>query len=92
MAAPEELNPSQNRGGTVVSTKYPNPAGARRHWHWRTRIDRSEVLGQLDCTQHLKETTDATTLGRRHLRLASEGFSLSAANADVRELLATLYH
>ena len=32
------------------------------------------------------------TLGRRHSWLASEGFSLSAANADVQELLATLYH
>ena len=29
---PEEFNPSQNRGGTVVSTKYPNPSGARRDW------------------------------------------------------------
>ena len=42
---PEELNPSQNRGGTVVSTKYPNPSGARRHQRWRTRVDRLEALG-----------------------------------------------
>ena len=47
---------------------------------------------KLDFTQKLKEATDAITLGRRHLWLASEGFSLSAANADVQELPATLYH
>ena len=46
VAAPEELNPSQNRGGTVVSTKYPNPAGARRHQRWRTRVECLEALGQ----------------------------------------------
>ena len=34
----------------------------------------------------------SVTLGRRHSWLASEGFSLSAANADVQKLLATLYH
>ena len=38
---------------------------------------------KLDFTQNLEEATDAITLGRRHLWLASEGFSLSAANADV---------
>ena len=38
--------PAQNRGGTVVSTKYPNPAGARRHQRWQTRVDRLEALGQ----------------------------------------------
>ena len=47
---------------------------------------------ELDFTQNLKEATDAITLGLRHLRLASEGFSLSAANADVQELPATLCH
>ena len=46
VAAPEELNPSQNRGGTVVSTKYPNPSGARRHWRWRIRVNRAEALAQ----------------------------------------------
>ena len=46
----------------------------------------------LDFTQKLKEATDAITLGLRHSRLASEGFSLSAANADVQELPATLCH
>ena len=46
MAVPEELNPSQNRGGTVISTKYPNPSGARRHRRWRTRFKSSEALGQ----------------------------------------------
>ena len=35
---------------------------------------------------------DAIALARRHLWLASEGFSLSAANPDVQELPATLYH
>ena len=35
---------------------------------------------------------DAIALVRRHLWLASEGFSLSAADPDVRELPATLYH
>ena len=46
----------------------------------------------LDFTQNLREATDAITLGRRQPWLASEGFSLSAANAVVRELPATLYH
>ena len=36
---------------------------------------------KLDFTQNLREATDAITLGRRHPWLASEGFSLSAANA-----------
>ena len=47
---------------------------------------------RLDFTQNLKEATDAITLGLRHSPLASEGFSLSAANADVQELPATLCH
>ena len=46
----------------------------------------------LDFTQNLEEATDAITLGRRHSWLESEGFSLSAANADVQELPATPYH
>ncbi len=47
---------------------------------------------KLDFTQNLKEAIDAITLGLRHSPLASEGFSLSAANADVQELPATLCH
>ena len=47
---------------------------------------------KLDFTQNLEEATDAITLGRRHSWLESEGFSLSAANADVQELPATPYH
>ena len=35
---------------------------------------------------------DAIALARRQLWLASEGFSLSAANTDIQELPATLYH
>ena len=35
---------------------------------------------------------DAIALVRRHLWLASEGFSLSAGDPDVQELPATLYH
>ena len=35
---------------------------------------------------------DAIALARRHLWLASEGFSLSAAAPDVQELPASLYH
>ena len=35
---------------------------------------------------------DAIALMRHHLRLASEGFSLSTAAPDVRELPTTLYH
>ena len=35
---------------------------------------------------------DAIALVRRHLWLASEGFSLSAASMDMQELPATLYH
>ena len=41
---------------------------------------------KLDFTQNLEEATDAIALGRRHSWLASEGFSLSTANADVQEL------
>ena len=48
-------------------------------------------LPKLDFTQNLAEATDAITLGCRHSWLESEGFSLSAANADVQELPATLY-
>ena len=47
---------------------------------------------KLDFTQNLEEATDAIALGRRHSWLASEGFSLSTANADVQELPATLCH
>ena len=47
------------------------------------------VVSWLDFTQNLEEATDAITLGRRHSWLESEGFSLSAANADVQELPAT---
>ena len=35
---------------------------------------------------------DAVALVRRHLWLASEGFSLSAADPDIRKVPATLYH
>ncbi len=35
---------------------------------------------------------DAIALARRHLRLASEGFSLSAAGTDTQELPTTRYH
>ena len=50
------------------------------------------ISRKLDFTQNLEEATDAIMLGRRHSWLESEGFSLSAANADVQELPATLYH
>ena len=35
---------------------------------------------------------DAIALVRRHLWLASEGFSLSAADPDIRKVPAALYH
>ena len=35
---------------------------------------------------------DAIALVRRHLWLASEGFSLSAADPDIQELPVALYH
>ena len=35
---------------------------------------------------------DAIALVRRHLWLASEGFSLSAVNSDTQELPVALYH
>ena len=35
---------------------------------------------------------DAIALVRRHLWMASEGFSLSAAGTNTQELPATLYH
>ena len=53
---------------------------------------RGGLSTKLDFTQNLEEATDAITLGRRHSWLESEGFSLSAANTDVQELPATLYH
>ena len=74
-------------------------------WHFRSRMTRWSAFCQppnsyttswdstaLDFTQNLEEATDAITLGCRHSWLESEGFSLSAANADVQELPATLYH
>ena len=64
----------------------------RQSWDAEIRHIGLPRTGKLDFTQKLKEATDAITLGRRHLWLASEGFSLSAANADVQELPATLYH
>ena len=55
-------------------------------------VSKSTETSWLDFTQNLEEATDAITLGRRHSWLESEGFSLSAANADVQELPATPYH
>ena len=55
-------------------------------------IHRIEWLAYLDFMQNLRKATDAITLGHRQPWLASEGFSLSAANAVVRELPATLCH
>ena len=78
------------------------PATLGRHLGRPELVDRHLDLGRapgrantgdkLDFTQNLEEATDAITLGRRHSWLESEGFSLSAANADVQELPATLYH
>ena len=62
------------------------PAGSQRVEDLALRVS------ELDFTQNLEEATDAITLGRRHSWLESEGFSLSAANTDVQELPATLYH
>ena len=50
--------------------------------------DRFAAALFLISTLRKMEATDAITWGLRHLRLASEGFSLSAANAD-QELPAT---
>ena len=58
----------------------------------RTGPSKFLLDAQLDFTQNLEEATDAITLGRPHSWLASEGFSLSTANADVQELPATLCH
>ena len=68
-------------------------SGVRSPVGWRRKRPRAEScsrVAKLDFTQNLKEATDAITWGLRHLRLASEGFSLSAANADVQELPAIL--
>ena len=46
----------------------------------------------LDFTQNLERAMDALALARRHLWLASGGFSLSAADTDVQELPVALYH
>ena len=48
--------------------------------------------GKLDFTQNLERAMDALALVRRHLWLASGGFSLSAADTDVQELPVALYH
>ena len=69
----------------------PKPANSRRKS--KPKLDMPEpALTKLDFTQNLKEAIDAITLGLRHSPLASEGFLLSAANADVQELPATLCH
>ena len=43
-------------------------------------------VSQLDFTQNLKRATDALALSRHHSWLASDGFSLSAADPDIQEL------
>ena len=73
----------------VAERNYPK--GGEVGWS-RPRPCPGVLATKLDFTQNLEETTDAITLGRRHSWLASEGFPLSAPNADVQELLATLYH
>ena len=52
-----------------------------RHMEWK-----------LDFTQNLEEAMDAIALARRRLRLASEGFSLSAADPDIQEPPVARYH
>ena len=57
----------------------------------RSAIAREKQL-KLDFTQNLERAMDALALARRHLWLASGGFSLSAADTDVQELPVALYH
>ena len=44
------------------------------------------------CDKPSPTFVDAIALVRRHLWLASEGFSLSVANPDTQELPVALYH
>ena len=50
------------------------------------------TIVKLDFTQNLGKVMDAIALARRHLWLALEGFSLSAADPDIQELPVALYH
>ena len=69
---------------------YPPPTLMSRNFWLPCTIELQPP--SLDFTQNLEEAMDAIKFGRRHSWLESEGFSLSAANADVQELPATLYH
>ena len=51
-----------------------------------------DETSKLDFTQNLEEGMDAIALARRRLRLASEGFSLSAADPDIQEPPVARYH
>jgi hypothetical protein len=46
----------------------------------------------LDFTQNLEKVMDAVAPAHCRLWLALEGFSLSAADPDIQELPAALYH
>ena len=67
---------------------------------WQLEVTPYQVRGRLfqEVRTHLGMETQrqwsdlAIALVRRHLWLASEGFSLSAAAPEVQELPATLYH
>ena len=65
---------------------HPSPTNWSRWSSWT-----SWTTPSLDFTQNLTRATDALALVRRHLWLASEGFSLSAAGPDIQELPVALY-
>ena len=50
------------------------------------------IAGRLGTPNRSPTFVDAIALVRRHLWLASEGFSLSAADPDIRKVPAALYH
>ena len=70
--------PSSASGAAPTAVPTPMPAAAGAPW--------------LDFTQNLEEAMDAIALARRHLWLALEGFSLSAADPDIQKLPVALYY
>ena len=81
--------------GIVRTTRFTSTGRNAEHLGQTGAIDyRSGRFAQsdLDFTQNLDEAMDAIALARRRLRLASEGFSLSAADPDIQEPPVARYH
>ena len=59
---------------------------------WQLEVTFQEVRAHLGVETQRQWSGLAIALVRRHLWLASEGFSLSAADPDIQELPVALYH